>query len=102
MNGKLVSIIIPVYNVELYLEQCINSVIYQTYKNIEVILVDDGSTDQSGTICDHFAEKDNRVTVIHKNNGGPSSARNAGIETSKGEFIYFLDSDDYKIGRAHV
>lgn len=95
MNGKLVSIIIPVYNVEMYLEQCINSVIYQTYKNIEVILVDDGSTDDSGTICDHFAEKDNRVTVIHKNNGGPSSARNAGIEICKGEFIYFLDSDDY-------
>lgn len=95
MNGKLVSIVIPVYNVEMYLEQCINSVIFQTYKNIEVILVDDGSTDDSGTICDRYTEKDNRVTVIHKNNGGLSSARNAGIEKSEGNYIYFLDSDDY-------
>ena len=95
MNGKLVSIIVPVYNVENYLEQCIYSAVSQTYKNIEVILVDDGSTDKSGMICDNYAAKDTRVIVIHKKNGGPSSARNAGIEKSKGDFIYFLDSDDF-------
>ena len=101
MNGKLVSIIVPVYNVENYLEQCIYSAVSQTYKNIEVILVDDGSTDDSGTICDRYAEKDNRVTVIHKNNGGLSSARNAGIEVAKGEYITFVDSDDY-VSRYYV
>lgn len=93
MNG-LVSIIIPVYNSESFLNECLNSVINQTYKNIEIILVDDGSTDKSGSICDDYAKKDDRIKVFHKENGGVSSARNLGILHSKGEFITFVDSDD--------
>lgn len=92
---ELVSIIIPVYNVEAYLSQCIESVINQTYKNLEIILVDDGSTDNSGMICDEYALKDDRIKVIHKENAGQSSARNIGINQSNGSFIYCLDSDDY-------
>lgn len=91
----LVSIIIPVYNVEEYLRECVDSVINQTYKNLEIILVDDGSTDSSGRICDEYAATDNRISVIHQKNGGLSVARNTGIETSNGDYIYFLDSDDY-------
>ena len=91
----LISIIIPIYNVEQYLRQCLDSVINQTYKNLEIILVDDGSTDNSGKICDEYAVKDNRIKVIHKENGGVSSARNAGIDIAKGEYIGFVDSDDY-------
>lgn len=91
----LISIVIPVYNVEEYLEQCIKSVINQTYKNIEVILVDDGSPDNCPHICDSYFEKDKRIRVIHKSNGGLSDARNVGIEESTGEYIMFLDSDDY-------
>lgn len=90
-----ISVIIPVYNVENYLERCIESVIKQTYKNLEIILVDDGSTDHSSAICDEYVEKDNRIIVIHKENGGLSSARNAGIEIASGDFIGFVDSDDY-------
>ena len=95
MAEPLISVIIPVYNVEKYLEKCINSVIGQTYKNIEIIIVDDGSTDKSGLICDFFAGKDTRIVVIHKVNGGLSSARNAGLDIAKGDYIGFVDSDDW-------
>ena len=91
----LVSIIIPVYNSERHLSSCLESAIGQSYKNIEIILVDDGSTDNSGMMCDEYARKDKRIKVIHKKNSGPSSARNAGIESARGEFIFFLDADDY-------
>lgn len=95
-NGTpLVSIIVPVYNVELYLEKCVISLLVQTYKNIEIILSDDGSTDNSSFICDLFAEKDDRVRVIHKANGGLSDARNAGLDIILGEYVVFVDSDDY-------
>ena len=92
---SLVSIIVPVYNVEPYIETCIQSLIRQTMGNIEVILVDDGSTDRSGELCDQYAEADERIRVIHKQNGGLSSARNAGISAAKGEYLLFVDSDDY-------
>ncbi len=95
MKNDLVSVIIPVYNVDKYLTQCIDSVINQTYKNIEIILIDDGSTDESGKICDEYKKIDDRIIVIHKSNGGLSSARNEGIEKSRGEYIQFIDSDDY-------
>lgn len=91
----VVSIIVPVYNVEKYLKKCINSIINQTYKNLEIILVDDGSPDRSGALCDRLAEKDSRIRVIHKVNGGVSTARNAGIEAATGEYICFVDSDDW-------
>ena len=92
---KLISIIVPVYNVEKYLEKCIESIKNQTYKNIEIILVDDGSKDNSGKICDEAEKKDNRIKVIHKTNGGLSDARNAGLKIAKGDLIGFVDSDDY-------
>ena len=91
----LVSVIVPVYNVEKYLKKCVDSILNSDYKNIEIILVDDGSKDQSGTICDDYKESYNNIKVIHKKNGGLSSARNAGIEVSEGEYILFIDSDDY-------
>ncbi len=91
----LVSIIIPVYNVENYIHECIDSVLNQGYGNLEIILVDDGSTDRSGEICDEYALKDKRITVYHKKNGGLSDARNYGIERCNGEYIYLLDSDDF-------
>lgn len=94
MNA-LISIIVPVYNVEYYLPRCIESIQKQTYQNLQIILVNDGSTDSSGKICDRLAEKDNRLTVLHKENGGLSSARNYGLAYAKGEFIAFVDSDDY-------
>lgn len=94
MNQPLVSIIIPVYNSEKYLRQCLDSVIAQTYTNWECILVDDGSKDESGQICDEYAALDKRFRVIHKENGGVSSARNIGIDEAKGKWIYFSDSDD--------
>ena len=90
-----VSIIIPVYNVEKYLPRCIQSVLKQTYHNLEIILVDDGAKDCSGKLCDEYAKKDERIIVVHKENGGLSSARNAGIEVSTGDLFFFLDSDDY-------
>ena len=93
MNPTL-SVIIPIYKVEDYLERCVNSVLKQDYKDIEVILVDDGSPDRCPQICDEFAKVDNRVRVIHKKNGGLSSARNKGIEVAKGKYLAFLDSDD--------
>jgi len=91
----LVSVIVPVYNVEEYLARCVNSILSQTYANLEVILVDDGAKDSSGRICDEFAEKDSRVRVIHKENGGLSSARNAGIDIAQGDWLEFVDSDDW-------
>lgn len=94
MNKPIISIIIPVYNVALYLRQCIQSITSQE-GNIEVILVDDGSPDESPSICDEYAQKDNRIHVIHKQNGGVSSARNAGLDTAQGEWIWFVDGDDY-------
>lgn len=95
MQGALISVIIPVYNVDEYLAECVDSVIGQTYKNLEIILVDDGSTDRSGSICDEYRLRDARIRVIHKTNGGISSARNAGLEIAQGSYIGFVDSDDY-------
>ena len=91
----LISLIIPVYKVEKYLEKCIQSLINQTYENLQIILVDDGSPDNCGKICDEYAKKDHRIEVIHKSNGGLSDARNKGLEIAKGEYIGFVDSDDY-------
>ncbi len=91
----MVSIVIPIYNVEKHLKDCVNSVISQTYPDLQIILVNDGSTDSSGHICDTFAKIDNRVQVIHKTNGGLSDARNVGTSIANGDFIFFLDSDDY-------
>ena len=93
--GGLVSVIVPIYNVENYLRRCIDSILSQTYKQLEIILVDDGSTDRSPEICDEYQKKDDRIVVIHKANGGLSSARNAGLNVAKGEYIGFVDSDDY-------
>ncbi len=94
MKDKI-SVIVPVYNVEQYLDKCVQSIVTQTYKNLEIILVDDGSTDNSGAICDEWAKKDSRIVVIHKENGGLSDARNAGVLAASGEYIGFIDSDDY-------
>lgn len=89
-----ISIIVPVYNVELYLKDCVDGLINQTYKNIEIILVDDGATDKSGEICDELSKKDSRIIVLHKKNGGLSDARNYGLDRAHGEYIIFVDSDD--------
>lgn len=94
-NNYLVSVIAPIYNVENYVSKCIQSICDQSYQNIEIILVDDESTDSSGRIADEFSERDNRITVIHKENGGVSSARNAGIEAAKGDYVCFIDGDDF-------
>ncbi|MBR5496893.1 MAG: glycosyltransferase [Clostridia bacterium] len=93
--SKLVTIIIPVYNVEKYLKSCVESLTKQTHKDIEIILVDDGSPDNSGILCDTLAETDSRIVVIHKENGGVSSARNAALDIMKGDFVTFVDGDDY-------
>ena len=93
-QNPLISIIIPVYNVEDYIRPCLDSILAQTYTNFEAILVDDGSKDGSGRICDEYAEKDSRFIVVHKENGGVSSARNKGLEIAKGEWVLFCDSDD--------
>ncbi|MDO5379590.1 MAG: glycosyltransferase [Acidaminococcaceae bacterium] len=90
-----ISVIVPVYNVEKYLPKCVESIVNQTYKNLEIILVDDGSTDKSGEICDGYSLKDCRIKVIHKKNGGLSDARNVGLDICTGEYIGFVDSDDY-------
>ena len=92
--SELLSVIIPVYNVEDYLDRCIQSVVSQTYPNLEILVVDDGSPDRCPEICDAWAEKDPRIQVIHKENGGLSSARNAGLRRAAGEYILFVDSDD--------
>ena len=96
-QGKqpLISVIVPVYNVAEYLQECVDSIINQTYKNLEIILVDDGSTDACPDICDEYAKKDRRIRVIHKKNGGLSDARNAGLDICTGEWIGFVDGDDY-------
>ena len=91
----LISVIVPVYNVEIYLTKCLESIVQQKYNNLEIILVDDGSTDNSGNICDEYASKDDRIVVIHKNNGGLSDARNRGINRAQGEYLTFIDSDDF-------
>lgn len=91
----MISVIISVYNVAPYIERCINSILCQTYTNLEVIAVDDGSTDDSGAICERLAQLDDRIVVIHKENGGNASARNAGIDAAKGDFLSFVDADDY-------
>ena len=90
-----ISVVLPIYNVQNYLEQCVQSLIEQTYKDIEILLVDDGSTDKSGEICDKLATKDDRITVFHKENGGTHTARNLGIQKASGEYVMFLDPDDW-------
>lgn len=97
MNSSkpFISIIIPVFNVEKYIEQCLKSIITQDFKDIEVIIINDGSTDASAEICNFFASQDNRLTVIHQKNMGPSGARNSGIRAAKGDYILFIDSDDF-------
>ncbi len=92
---SLISVIVPIYKVEKYLNECIRSIINQTYRNLEIILVDDGSPDYCPQICDDWAKKDGRILVIHKENGGLSSARNAGLDVCTGEYISFIDSDDW-------
>ena len=94
-NDTLISVIIPVYNVENYLAQSVESVLKQSFENFEIILVDDGSTDSSGLLCDEYAKKDKRISVIHQENAGPSKTRNNGLNNAKGKYICFLDSDDY-------
>jgi len=91
----LISVIVPVYNAEHFLKRCVDSIRSQTYKNFEIILIDDGSTDSSGMLCDNYQALDSRIRVIHKPNGGLSSARNAGLDICSGEYIAFVDSDDY-------
>ena len=100
----LISVIVPVYNVEAYLNRCVDSILAQTYRNLEIILVDDGTRDNSDKICDEYARKDSRVRVIHKENGGLSSARKAGLDIAAGEYIGFVDSDDWiePDGYAHM
>lgn len=94
-HKPLISVIVPIYNTDKYLQKCINSVLEQDYRNIELILINDGSTDKSGDICDNFRKKDNRVIVFHESNKGAASARNKGLDNASGDFIMFLDSDDY-------
>jgi glycosyltransferase involved in cell wall biosynthesis len=94
-NKPTISIIVPVYNTEKYLRRCLDSIVAQTFKDYECIIVDDGSTDGSAAICDEYEKKDSRFKVLHKENEGVSAARNVGIEYAEGEFITFVDSDDY-------
>ena len=93
--NELITVVVPIYKVEKYLRRCVDSILLQTYKNLEIILVDDGSPDSCPVICDEYADMDKRVSVIHKSNGGLSDARNAGIELAHGKYIAFVDSDDY-------
>ena len=93
--NSLISIIIPIYNIEQYLNVCIESVVQQTYSNLEILLIDDGSNDSSGYICEEWAKRDQRITVFHQENGGLSAARNRGIQESQGSYIVFIDGDDY-------
>lgn len=95
MKGEMISIIVPIYKVEPYLERCIDSLINQTYENLEIILVDDGSPDKCPILCDNYVKKDSRVKVIHKKNGGLSDARNAGLQMATGKYVMYVDSDDY-------
>lgn len=91
----MLSVIVPVYNVEKYLARCIDSILKQSYSDLEIILVDDGSTDNSGKICDQYREIDDRIVVIHKQNGGLSDARNVGMKKANGQYLAFVDSDDF-------
>lgn len=100
-KNALISIIVPIYNVDSYLRKCFDSIISQTYSDFELILVDDGSTDDSPKICDEYARKDDRIIVIHKKNGGVSSARNAGLDIAKGKYIGFVDPDDYIVSEMY-
>ena len=95
MGNPMVSIIIPVFNVEKYLDRCVKSLVNQRYENLEIILVDDGATDDSGMLCDMWTKRDHRIKVIHKQNEGQGIARNDGMNISKGEYFCFIDSDDY-------
>jgi len=95
MQNELISVIVPVYNVEAYLDRCINSIATQSYQRLEIILIDDGSTDHSGQLCDQWQQKDKRIVVLHKENGGLSSARNAGLDLCHGAYLSFVDSDDW-------
>lgn len=94
-DNSLISVVVPIYNVEKYLRRCVDSIIVQSYSNLEIILVDDGSPDNSGVICDDYAVADSRITVCHKDNGGLSDARNCGVDVATGEYITFIDADDY-------
>ena len=94
-NNPKISVIVPVYKVEKYLDRCVESIVNQTYKNLEIILVDDGSPDNCPVMCDEWAEKDERIRVIHKENGGLADARNAGMNIATGDYIGFVDSDDW-------
>ena len=94
-STPLITVIVPIYNVENYLKKCLNSIINQQYKKLEILLIDDGSTDLSGKIADEYAVKDNRIKVVHKENGGLSDARNYGLKIMTGEYVTFIDSDDY-------
>ena len=93
--SPIVTVIIPVYNVEKFLDRCVQSVVNQTYKNLEIILVDDGSPDNCPAMCDEWSRKDSRIKVVHKRNAGLGMARNTGIENANGKYIFFFDSDDY-------
>ena len=95
MFNDLISVVVPIYRVEKFLKRCVDSILNQTYKNIEVILVDDGSPDNCGLMCDEYKKQDHRVKVIHKQNSGLGYARNSGLDIAKGEFVSFIDSDDY-------
>ena len=95
MNKDLISIIVPIYNVEQYLNRCIESLVNQTYTNLEILLIDDGSTDNSGKLAEKWISNDQRIKVYHKKNGGLSDARNYGIKYAKGKYLSFVDSDDY-------
>ena len=101
MSEPLISVIVPIYNVEEYLNRCVESLVNQTYKNLEIILVDDGSPDNCPQMCDDWAKKDSRIKVVHKKNGGLSDARNAGLRIATGEYIAFVDSDDW-IERCYI
>lgn len=98
---KLVSVIVPIYNREKYLRRCLDGILGQTYRNLEIVCVDDGSTDESPQICDEYAQKDSRVKVLHIPNGGVSNARNTGLDNAQGEYIFFVDSDDY-VKETHI
>ena len=101
MNEIMISVIIPIYNTEKYLCQCIESVLIQSYPKFELLLINDGSKDRSGEICDEYAKKDNRIKVFHKENGGVSSARNLGLDNANGDYICFIDADDY-VGKRYL
>ena len=94
-DKPLISVVVPVYKTEAYLRQCVDSLLIQTYSHLEIILVDDGSPDGSGAVCDQYARRDARICVIHQKNGGVSAARNAGVQVATGQYIAFVDSDDW-------